>query len=248
MDYHPDYRQNTSVGLSFSKDNYLVFEDLDNIAYRVLARYQRFFQSRMSLAGEIALGLKQYPNQSFLQVFDTGGGMNPDQQYSEDPVRSGVLSASVNIAKSLASMTGISLIFGGQWFVGDPVQVYSSGIYYYTENDLFDDPYSYEDIYTALQVTQQFAVGFQAKAGVRFEKKDYKGTPALDEEGELTGETRQDRREEYFFNLSKMFETGWIFPGSVGLFFQYLYRNNPSNDPYYDYKDHIAGIGLTVEL
>ena len=244
----PDFKYNFMLGFTLSKDQYEVFDDLDNQAYRVNMKVQRFFQSRWSIAGETGFGLKNYTNQSVFEYFGTASGQQSVQRFKEEPVRAMVFDASVNIAKSLASLTGISLGLGGQWFVGDPIAAYSNGIYYFTENDLFDDPYSYEGIYGTLQLTQQFSVGFQAKAGLKVQQKDYTGTPALDGEGELTGEHRRDRRDEYYFMVSKRFRTGWQIPSSIGLFFHFIYRNNPSNDPYYDYKDHIGTLGFSVGI
>ena len=88
---------------------------------------------------------------------------------------------------------------GGQLFIGDPIKSFSEGIYYYTKNDLYDDPYLYQDRYISLQLTKQFAIGFQGKIGSKYQLKDYAGTPALEENGELTGETREDKRNEYFY-------------------------------------------------
>lgn len=143
---------------------------------------------------------------------------------------------------------GISLGIGGQWFIGDPIMSYSEGIYYYTENDLFGDPYSYQSQYVTLQLTKQFAIDFQGKIGFKLQKKDYAGTPALDENDDLTGNTCKDTRSEYFLFLTKKFKTGWRFPGSIGVFFNYMYRNNPSNDPYYDFEDHIGLVGFSVGI
>ena len=137
---------------------------------------------------------------------------------------------------------------GGHWFIGDPILAYSEGIYYYTENDLYDDPYSYQGPYVSLQVTRQFTFGFKAKIGVKLQAKEYAGTPALNDLAELSGEMRHDRRDEYFLFVSKRFRTNWRFPDSIDIFINLMYRNNPSNDPYYDFEDHIGLMGFSVDL
>ena len=246
--FEPNLKQYMIIGFTLKKDKYGEFEDLDNQAYRIYGKYQHFFQSRWSITGEAGLGLKNYINQSVFQYYGVSSGVRPFQRFKEDPVRAVLFNVSTNIAKSITSHTGISLGFGGQWFIGDPIASYSNGIYYFTENDLFDDPYSYEGIYGTLQLTQQFSVGFQAKVGMKIQQKDYAGTPALDEMGELTGEIRKDQRSEYFIMMSKTFMTGWQIPSSIGLFFHFMYRNNPSNDPYYDYRDHIGTLGFSVGI
>lgn len=244
LEYSPDLEHFSQIGIRINRDQYQEFTDLDNLTYLVEGKWQRFFQSRLSLTGKAGLGVKDYFNQSVLQFF----GMEPFLRYREDPVKAALLSLSASVGKSLTSHLGLSLELGGQWFIGDPIQSYSGGLYYYTENDLSDDPYAYQNHYAMLQLSRQLAVGFLGKLGVRYEMKDYAGTPALDEVGELIGDTRQDFRQEYSFMLSKQFTTPWRLPKSVHLFVNMMYRNNPSNDPYYDYKDNIGLIGLSLGI
>jgi hypothetical protein len=91
-------------------------------------------------------------------------------------------------------------------------------------------------------------VGFQGKIGLIFQKKDYSGTPALDENGGLIGETRKDTRRTYSFSLSKKFNTGWKFPATINLNGNFMIRDNPSNDPYFDFTDHVGLIGFSFGL
>ena len=141
---------------------------------------------------------------------------------------------------------GISLELGGRWFLGDPIASYTDGIYYYTENDFFDDPYAYQNYFVSLQITRQFDIGFQGKTGFRYQHKDYAGTPALDAAGDLTGQSRLDMRTEYFIYLGKKFRTGWSLPKEITVFINLMYRDNPSNDPYYDYQDQVGLLGFSV--
>jgi hypothetical protein len=244
LEYSPDLRYFSRYGIRISRDQYREFTDLDNLTYRIEGKWQRFFQSRLSLTGRAGLGVKNYFNQSVIQFF----GIEPFLRYREDPVKAALLSLSASAGKSLTDQLGLSLELGGQWFVGEPIQSYSNGLYYYTENDLSDDPYAYQSSYAMLQLSQQFAVGFLGKLGIRYEMKDYAGTPALDEVGELTGDTRLDYRREYSCMLSKKFTVPWRFPKSVHLFVNLMYRSNPSNDPYYDYEDKIGLIGLSFGI
>ena len=245
VQYNPNLKSFYSAGITINKDKYKEFDDLDNVAYRLYGNYQRFFQSRISFTCNAGLGIKNYVNQSIIQYYGFGGFRN-FARYREDAVKAAMFSLSANVGKSITSLMGISLGVGGQWFIGDPIMSFSEGIYYYTENDLFDDPYSYQNQYVTLQLTKQFAIDFQGKIGFKLQKKDYAGTPALNETGDLTGDTRKDIRSEYFLFLTKKFKTGWRFPGSIDVFFNYMYRNNPSNDPYYDFQDHIGLVGFSI--
>ncbi len=247
--YTPALTKSYTFGLIASQDQYREFEDINNFTYRFYGKYQQFFQSKMSISGEMGIGVKNYTNQSIINYFGTTGfGPRGGLRFSEEPVKSTLFSISGNIAKSITAKTGVNLGLGGQWFIGDPIQAYSEsdGIYYFTENDLYDDPYSYQGPYVSLNLTRQFAIGFKGRIGAKFQQKYYSGTPALDENGDLTGETREDTRHQYSLMVSKNFNTGWSFPRSITLDFNFMIRNNPSNDPYYDFNDTLGLIGFSI--
>lgn len=245
--YFPDLKNLYSLDLVIGRDTYDEFVELNNSSYRINGRYQRFFQSKLSLSAEASLEVKNYINQSVVNFFGFGGRFNAPR-YMEEPVRAAKFSLASNIGKSLSPSLGISLKLGGDRFIGDPIAAYSGGIYYYTENDLFDDPLAYQSRYISLQLTKQFSIGFQGKVGLKVQDKDYAGTPALDVTGNLTGDTRRDTRSEFSLMFLKRFQTGWSVPSRVEVFFNYMYRRNPSNDPYYEFDDHVGLFGFSMGI
>ncbi len=230
-----------SFGISMSRSRYDEFTDIDNNSFRVWGKYQQFFKSKISLTGEMDFAVKKYVNQSTLEYYGY-------YRYREEPILSSMVSLSGTIAKSITPTLGINLGIGVKRYVSDPIQVYSNGIYYFTENDLYDDPFSYEDEYVSVNLTKQFAIGFQSKIRLKFQSKDYEGTPALNDVGELVGETRKDNRREYSLSTTKKFTTGMAYPSSVTVFLNYMYRENPSNDPYYNYNDNVVLVGFSVGI
>lgn len=244
--YEPDISKVFTAGILYGKNDFREFREINNIEYKIFARYQQFFRNRMSFSGEIGMGVKNYVNQS-RQVFFGQAPFRPlRQQYVEEEVSATMLSLGLNIARSLTNKTGLSINFGGQRYAGDPIETYSDQVYYYTENDLYDDPYGYENNYVSLALTRQFGVGFQGKLGVEYQDKDYRGTEALTMDGNLQGTHRQDERRDYFLIITKTFQTGWRFPTAVDAFFRFNIRNNSSNDPYYHYQDHLGILGITI--
>lgn len=238
--YEPDYTKIFTGGVVLAKSNFKEFSDINNNEYRIFARYQQFFQNRFSFTGEIGFRNKNYVNQTKLDYF---GFM----RFFEESIRATFFSTNVNLGKSLTNKTGMNLGLGGRLFIGKPIEIFTdNGIYYYTENDLYDDPYGYENYFVNFNLTRQFMIGFQGKIGAEYQKKDYKGTPALSMDGELLGYYRKDTRADYYFSLGKTFKTGWSFPSAVDGFFRFLIRDNASNDPYFDYFDHLALVGLTI--
>lgn len=246
--YTPSLQELYSLGLALSNDDYRNFDELDNSSYRIYGRAQRFFQSKLSITGELSLGVKDYTNQSVMNYFGSSFGPMTFSRFNETPVKAALFSASINVGKSITSHTGLSGAIGGQLFIGDPIVAYSNGIYYYTENDLYDDPYAYQGPYGTLQLTEQISSDFQLKLGLKIQKKDYAGTPALSEIGELTGATRNDTRREYSLMISKNFVAEWPTRLGIDIFFSYMLRNNSSNDPYYNFKDHIGLIGFSIGI
>ncbi len=249
-EYDPDLFQHLEMSLLIQKDHYNEFDLLDNTVFEWKTAYQHFFPNRLGVTVRGHLGKKNYVNQKVVQFYGYVPGRFYTARYREDPVETVQLSGSINVAKSLLSYTGMNVMLGGQWFIGDPIKAYLDGMYYFTQNDLYDDPYAYQGYFWAVQLTQQFGVGFQAKAGYKWMRKDYAGTPALDEVGELTGETRLDTRREFSFLLTKRWLTQWTWLSSLDLYLTYFYRENPSNDPYYDFKDNIlmGGVAFTFKF
>ena len=239
----PSLERIGTAGLLIQKDMYPEYRDLDNFTYQLYTQYQYFFQGGLSLSGNASLGVKNYLNQSV--HLDYGSDVDPERTV-EETVKASQIRGSVKLGKSLTRKMGVSLTLGGQWFVGDPIESYTGGIYYYTENDLYDDPYAYQGSYADVMLTRQFNIGFQVKLGARTQAKDYAGTPALDENAELKGETRWDTRNEYYLTINKKITTTWRIPEAISLFANFIYRQNPSNDPYYDFEDQIGVVGFSV--
>jgi len=244
--YNPDLNKIYYFGLNIGKNEFTEFTDLNNIAYRIYGKFQRFYESRTSISGEIGLGVKNYINQSVFQNFGSRGGFFNTDRNTEQSVDAVQLSGYVSIGKSITDKTGVNMKLGGRRYVGDPIESFLDGIYYYTESDLYDDPYSYENQFASLTLTRQFGLGFQGKIGALFNDKDYSGTPALSEVGDLTGENRADIRQEYSLLVSKSFILEWRARFSFNVYFKFLTRLNESNDPYYDFNDHLGILGFSL--
>lgn len=248
LQFEPDLANIYTFGLTYEKNNFREFNNIDNNEYSLFARYQHFFQNKISLTGEFSLGVKNYINQYQINYYGATPFFRFNQRYTEEAVKATLLSGSFNIGRSLTMNTGINAELGIQRYLGDPIEVIAGDIYYYTENDLYDDRFGFENERAALILTRQFGIGFQAKAGVSHQNKRYEGTPAFTAGGELSGSYRNDRQTDYFFLITKSFDTGIKFPNTISAFCKINFRNNPSNDPYYHYNDQLGIIGLTIGM
>lgn len=244
--YHPSYYSSFNTSLSVTHDNYLIYDELDNMYYALSLMGRKSFKSRFSLSGTATLSVKDYINQTQLEYLrDTSAYYN---RAKEEAVVATVFSFNGQLAKSLSNRTGVSLNFGGQRFLGSPIEVFTESGYYYTENDIYDDPSSYESENLGLQLTRQFTVSFLVKVSSQIAWKRYTGTPALDETGELVGETREDRRAEVNLFASKSFLPKFINPLELVFSFSFTSRDNKSNDAYNDFSDNTLALGMDIKF
>ncbi|HUU46397.1 MAG TPA: surface lipoprotein assembly modifier [Acidobacteriota bacterium] len=244
--YRPDWTLSFNGGLTVSHDDYRGFEELDNVTYTLFANARRSFQSRWSLLGQTALTLKKYPNQTVTS--DPTSGPGGVSRTKEEPVEAALFRVHGSVARSISDKTGLSVELGGQWFLGSPIETFIDSTYYYTENDIYDDAHSYQAEYVGARLTRQFTVSFVAKLSARIAWKSYTGTPALDETGALAGETREDRRSEASLFLSKDFQFELIGPTRLGVYTNFTFRDNTSNDPYHDFDDNTFALGVSLKF
>ena len=155
-------------------------------------------------------------------------------------------SARVRVAQSLGLHTGISIEHSRRW---NPTKGnrYISGQEsgYMTDNELFDDRYSFESSEWSAILTQQFPWSITTRLGADIHLKEYPDIPALDLEGALVVplQTRHDKKRSLWISFQKKFELTKA-PKVVILAINCAYINNNSNDTYYQYGGYSISTGL----
>ncbi|MCZ7556608.1 MAG: hypothetical protein M5R41_09420 [Bacteroidia bacterium] len=176
-------------------------------------------------------------------------GLNPEVSYLmyDEPSTSQVR-LWVNIGQALGEQTGLSLRFQqrinlterGRAFVGGTVDLIG-------EEELFDDPYSYEGSEASLTLTQILPWSMQARSGGFYFSKQYAYAASLDENG-TAGPMRLDTRFGAWIEISKEIGGDWLLFQGMKLSLQYTYLRNQSNSTWYDYSGNNIGFGISTDF
>jgi hypothetical protein len=178
-----------------------------------------------------------------------GATMNPDLTYlvyEEASTRQ--LRLWTNIGQSLGESTGLRLRYQqrinlnsrGRAFVGGAVERIG-------EEELFDDPYSYESSEATLTITKLLPWNMRAQASVFSFVKSYSYAAFIDEEGNGGG-ARADHRYGGWIQLQKPIVGEWLIFRGLDLSLHYMYLRNESNSPWYDYFSNTVGLGLSTDF
>ncbi len=176
-------------------------------------------------------------------------GLNPEVSYlMYDEPSTSQLRLWVNIGQALGEQTGLSLRFQqrinlterGRAFVGGTVDLIG-------EEELFDDPYSYEGSEASLTITQLLPWSMRAQSSAFYMGKQYAYAASLDEGG-AAGPMRLDTRFGAWIEISKEIGGGWLMFQGMKLSLQYTYLRNQSNSTWYDYSGNNIGFGISTDF
>lgn len=175
--------------------------------------------------------------------------MDPGVEYLvyDDPSTS-QLRLWLNIGQALGEQTGLSLRLQqrfnltnrGRAFVGGAVDLIG-------EEELFDDPYSYEGSEATLTVTQLLPWEMRIQTATFFMRKNYAYAANL-EAASSTGALRQDDRMGGWIEITKALAGEWLVFDGLELSLQYVYLRNQSNTAWYDYSSNSLGFGISTDF
>ena len=153
------------------------------------------------------------------------------------------LCASLKIAQSLGEETGISARYFQRWNLTDRGRAFVGGaVDFIGEEDLFDDPYSYESKELALTLTRYLPFSLKGELSALYSVKQYPYPNNLDYTS--SAPDRADTRFGLTVSLEKSMDDSWfVFEGTT-LMVEYLYQRNQSNTAYYDYHSNVITLGI----
>jgi hypothetical protein len=160
----------------------------------------------------------------------------------------GLVSVLGRVAQSLADRTGASLqVMQRTSFGALPTAVITTPALFF-DDGVYDDPYASNALDLRASLKHLLQNGMKIEAAGAWTRKDYRGTLALDLNGDpIAGDPlRADRiwRAGASWTIPILRErTG---PWDVGVTFDYLFTHHHSNDAYYNYSSH--GVGLSVAV
>ena len=236
------------AGYNLRYRRYANIPDLTNTRHYLFVQGNKSFSTRTSLILEADLGYKSFAGQDYLL---SGGGrghgrMMTDNSSTVAEIPS--LSQAVflfRVAQSLHEKIGLYVQYRKQISLGGGTS-YVNGNDYYQDEELFDDPFSFESDAFSSQLTWIFPWAVKLKLGGAFTAKSYISETAYESASDslASGGIRSDDQKTLYLNLSKKFFVNKSWLNSLELSLNYNYIRNASNSYWYDYKNNMLGGSL----
>ena len=263
VERHPVSTMTWRAGYRVDVRRFPDLAELDQTEHDGFASLLANLPSRTTLIGEVHLGGKRYggglPDQAAGLGAVLGRGRAAGRRTVvvpplEVPVsaagaaRAGQVTWLARVAQSLEDRTGLSVQYSRRHTFGSlpPAVVETPALFF--DDGVYDDRFASGRTAVDVTLKRVFARGDDVRVWTSWSRKAYTATLALDLSGApLAGEPlRRDR----------LFRAGadWTLPvapdrtGAVALdlVLQYAYTRHESNDLFYRYRSHVAGIGVLV--
>ena len=232
----------SQLGYRVRYREYLHARDYSFVEQTAFVRFNRFLQTRTTLQLEGRLGVKT-PARSVAE--DSTSAV---VRTRADGVRTLVQATiGAKVAQAVARGTGLQIEYLQRINIAGRNR-YAEVEGYNTDDELFDDRYSYDGSEIRSTLKHLTPWGLQVEATGRYTRRNYTGRPALDLNGFLIAPdlTRRDTHKSVGVEAEKTFRlsNGWL--REVGMRVEWLYSDIDSNDPYYDTSVQIFSTGLQV--
>jgi hypothetical protein len=250
------YLSQTSILKSNYSLDYKNYRDsvFDFISHSLLISFDKYFQTKTTLKGEIDWGYKYffspYVYDEVITAETNGnamGGKRKGNAYGSAPseyqTRSQteaqgiqVFSLSGLIAQGLGSKIGLRFSGMKQWVLSGQNPFFFIEEFYMVENPSYDR-FSWEGYQIGGQLTLLVPWNIQLKLGYTVSQKEFPGIESLDLEGNTLGIMRKDTRKQIDVRAEKNFPR-------FSVFASYFYVFNRSNDLYFDWNGHFFAVGI----
>jgi hypothetical protein len=151
-----------------------------------------------------------------------------------------ILSAGGLLAQGLGSNIGVRVSGLKQWTISGENPFASIDEFYMVENPTYD-LFSWNGYILSGLLTVEAPWNTQLKLGYTGSLKEFPGIEAMNLDGETLGILREDKRSQWEARLEKNFST-------LSLYLNYLYVNNHSNDPLFEWQGHFLSVGVEWSL
>ncbi|NHZ87260.1 MAG: hypothetical protein GWP19_15540 [Planctomycetia bacterium] len=211
------------------------------------------FPSRTTVIVETGYGNKSYLRHDLITTtndFGRGRGWHHMEEMSTTDTISERLGTSqaniiLRLTQSLHEKVGIYFQYRKQISIDDKTN-YRNFDDYYQDNELFDDPFTFESDNYSSQLTIILPKSTKLLISGSLASKNYIGeqaySTAVDTIG--IGKLRLDEQANYFIDLSKTFNINKDWVTSIKFNLYYSYINNESNSYWYNYKNNALGGGI----
>lgn len=240
------------AGYNFRYRNYSNLPDLTNNRHYGYIQLNKSFESRTTIILETDIGQKSFAGQDFYSSSGGGGrgsGMMSNSTMSTT-VTANIPSLShviflARMAQSLHDKLGLFIQFRKQIsLTGQTSFVNSDG--YYQDEELFDDPFSYESEGISSQATWMLPWSMKIQIGGSLISKNYISEQAFVsfDDTLASGGLRADDQNYYYLNFSKTFYLNKSWMKLLRISFYSNFIDNKSNSYWYNYKNLVLGGGI----
>ena len=241
-------------GYSYRWRNYSNWPDLSNYLHNAHIQLNKSFPTRTTVIAEAGFGNKSFMGQdTFTTIGSTRHGSGRwagDTSTSIINTISERLSTSqvnviLRITQSLHEKAGIYFQYRKQISL-DGETSYRNFDDYYQDNELFDDPFTYESDSYSSQLTLMLPKSTKLLVGGTFSSKNYISELAYSTADDSVGigGLRLDDQANHFIDISKTFNINKDWINSIKFNLYYSNTNNESNSYWYNYKNNSWGGGI----
>lgn len=268
-EFHPRDTATLRTGYRLDYRNFSDYSPLTQLEQRGFGSVLVNFESRTTLVAEAQAGIKGYsgwiytdvPISEITEPISTGGGRGrgmgpgmrvviptPQSLAASSSDRAGLAVGLVRIAQSLTDRTGIHAQASVRHIMGSvpPALVTTPAGFF--EDGVYDDPYASDGVFAQVGLKRVFEGGSEIEALGWWADKDYVSAIALDADGaDLPGSPlRTDRVWLAAATWSQPLLADRLGAVALSLDLTYRYTHHTSNDAFYNYTSHAAGVGFTI--
>ncbi len=241
------------TGYSFRYRDYSNIPELTNLRHYIFIQANKSFSTRTTFILETDLGYKAFTSQILYSTYSDDSIHGPGRQIrpsrfvasSSEVPPMGQLILLGRVAQSIYEKMGVYIQYRKQISLSDQITSITSSAFYQDE-ELFDDPFSYEGQEISTQLTWMMPWSMRLQFGGSLIEKNYVSEQAfvsIDDTVGLGGQ-RADDQNNLFLNFTKTFnfKRKWM---NALMFNIYIgYTNNKSNSYWYNYSNRIIGGGI----
>lgn len=242
-------------GYNFRYRSYSNLPDLTNYRHYLFLQVNKSFATRTTIILEADLGYKSFGGLDIFTTENSGWGRGRgrwSETYSESS-SSGAYEAPglgqavllARVSQSLHEKVGLYVQYRRQFSLTSETGFVNADSYYQDE-EIFDDPFSYESETYSSQFTWMLPWSMKLQVGGALVSKNYISEQAFTSAEDTVGlgGIRLDNRNSYYIDFSKTFylDKNWIKSLHFNINFSYI--RNESNSYWYDYKNAVLGGGV----
>jgi len=239
------------AGYNFRYRNYSNLADLSNSRHYVFLQANKSFASRTTVILEADFGYKSFAGENTYAISSGGGHWRGNKiEQSQTTMTEEIPSLKqaiilTQLAQSLHENLGVFIQYRKQISLSDQIN-YINADGYYQDEELFDDPFSFESSSVSSGLTWILPWSMKIQIGGSFFSKNYiteQAYVSADDSVGLGG-GRIDEQKNIYFNFYKTFyiDKNWLRLLKFNIYFSFI--DNDSNSYWYRYKNTIFGGGI----